>query len=355
MAALYDPLAVGRSLDDSRQILSPPKAPKIDDLSHTIQAWEILEQRHRERTRDQLPEEMRLAILLSMCPTDLEKVLTAQKHLFLDYAQMKANIVTVIDSRTRGLAPVMMGNLCDEFCYLHAGSDESVESEGGELYRLKIWNGKKVFTKSRHEPSKGKGGGKGKTDRECFRCGRIGHIGADCRAKTHIKGGHPKSAPKGKSVGNCEDEETETSQNVPLGTIDLGSLEVLSDHGDEVDDDESTHEATEMMPPLPPASWFKRTETFCGKFRKPCNEHHQDEDYPFLDCWDGKQEQSDAVQQMDPSARNAPKPKPDVKGCLFVNFPTCSVCQKLGVYQRLQMKARQCNISSEGEDRPSDN
>ena len=28
LAALYDPLAAGRSLDDSRQILSPPEAPK---------------------------------------------------------------------------------------------------------------------------------------------------------------------------------------------------------------------------------------------------------------------------------------------------------------------------------------
>ena len=31
------PLATGRSLDDSRQILSPPKAINIDDLAHTIQ------------------------------------------------------------------------------------------------------------------------------------------------------------------------------------------------------------------------------------------------------------------------------------------------------------------------------
>ena len=104
--------------------------------------------------------------------------------------------------------------------------------------------------------------GKGKTDRECFRCGRIGHIRAGCRAKTHINGGLPKSAPKGKRVGNCEDEESETPQNVPLGTIELGSSEVLSDHGDEVEVDETT----EMMPPLPPDSWFKRTETFAGSF-----------------------------------------------------------------------------------------
>ena len=62
----------------------------------------------------------------------------------------------------------------------------------------------------------------------------------------------------------------------------------------------------------------------------------------------------DALQQMYPWARNAPKSEPDVKGCLSVNFPACSVCQKLGVYQRLPIKAPQYDISSEGEDRPSD-
>ena len=114
LAALYDPSAAGTSLDDSRQILSPPKAAQIDDFSHTIQAWENVEQRHRERTEDQLPRDMRLAILLSMCPTDLEKELTAQQQVFPDCAQMEAHIVTFINSRTRGLAPMMMGNLFDE-------------------------------------------------------------------------------------------------------------------------------------------------------------------------------------------------------------------------------------------------
>ena len=50
------------------------------------------------------PEDMQLAILLSMCPTDLEKELTAQQHLFPDCAQLMAHIVAVINSRTRGLA-----------------------------------------------------------------------------------------------------------------------------------------------------------------------------------------------------------------------------------------------------------
>ena len=53
----------------------------------------------------------------------------------------------------------------------------------------------------------------------------------------------------------------------------------------------------------------------------------------------GKQEQFDALQHMDPWARNAPKSVHDVKGCLSVNFPVCPVCQKLGVYRRLPTRA----------------
>ena len=66
-------------------------------------------------------------------------------------------------------------------------------------------------------------------------------------------------------------------------------------------------------------------------FQKPCNEeedHRDDEQCPFFDCWDGKHEQFDALQQMDPWARNAPKSVPDVKGCISVNFPLSVLCAR---------------------------
>ena len=126
-----------------------------------------------------------------MCPTDLKKELTAQHHLFPDYAQMKAHVVTVINSRTHGPAQVMLGNLNEEGSNYGASGDGFEESEDEELYRLEIRNGKKVFTKQ--------------TDRDCLRCGCIGHIRANCRAKTHVDGELPKSAPRGKGVGSCEE------------------------------------------------------------------------------------------------------------------------------------------------------
>ena len=346
--------------ESGRQPAAPvsTESCQIDDLSHLVQAWENPEQRHRERTGDQLPKDMRLAILLSMCPTDLEKELTSQQHLFPNYAQTKAHIVTVINSRTRGLA----GNLSDDDSNHPASShasDESVQGEEGELYRLEIRNGKKVFTKSSYSWSKGytKGGEKGKTDRECYRCGRVGHIRTDCRVKSHINGGPPKSAPKGKGVASYEDEETEISQNLPLGTIDIASFEVLSDHGDNADDevdvDVSTDETTEMMPPLPPVSWFKKTKMYCGKFGNPCNKDHRDEEYPFFDCQDEMREQLDILKQVDPWARNAPRFVPHVKSCSSVNFTACSVCQKLGLYQFLPTQTPQYDIFSEEEERLS--
>ena len=163
--------------------------------------------------------------------------------------------------------------------------------------------------------------------------------------------GPPKSAPKGKGVGSCEEEDPETSQNVLLGTIDLGSFEVLPDHGDAEDDgevDELFEDATGIMPLPPPAFWSKNTETsnrderHCRKFTKPCNGDCPDEESPFFNYWDGKHEQSDALQQMDPWA---PKSVPNVKSCLSVNFPVCSVCQKLGVYQHLPIEAPQYDVS----------
>ena len=66
----------------------------------------------------------KLAILLSMCPVDLAKGLTAQKHLFPEYAQMRAHIVTIINSRTRSHVSLMMGSWNEEASNCNAGSEK---------------------------------------------------------------------------------------------------------------------------------------------------------------------------------------------------------------------------------------
>ena len=72
-AALCDALAAGRSLDYSKQVLCPPKVTTIDDFSHAVQAWEPLEQRHWERTGDQLPKDFDLIFFSPCVPYILRK------------------------------------------------------------------------------------------------------------------------------------------------------------------------------------------------------------------------------------------------------------------------------------------
>ena len=50
---------------------------------------------------------------------------------------MKAQIVTVINSRTRGPPPMMMRNVNDKASNRDAGSDESVESEDEKTIPLR--------------------------------------------------------------------------------------------------------------------------------------------------------------------------------------------------------------------------
>ena len=107
----------------------------------------------------------------------------------------------------------------------------------------------------------------------------------------------------------CRKEETETLLNVSLETTDLGSFEALSDHGDDVDGDE----CTESMPPLPPDSWYKRTETLCGSFGNLAVRMTETNRIHSLIVGMSKNS-STFLHQMDRWARNAPKSVPDVKG-----------------------------------------
>ena len=149
-----------------------------------------------------------------MCPTDLEKKLTAQQHLFPDFAQMNVHIVTVMNSRTRGSAPFKMGSVNDEASIHDARSDEFEESEYGELHRWEIINDKKVFTKPRHDSGEGLTDGvrEEQSDRMFSLWTRWPHQSRRFTSMEDFRN------------GDCGEEEQEYSQHLPMGIIDLVSL-----------------------------------------------------------------------------------------------------------------------------------
>ncbi len=100
-----------------------------------------------------------------------------------------------------------------------------IEESGGRQHR--VWSQAKGKGKGK---SKGKGKGKGHDAKgkskgkslECYRCGRVGHVRADCYSKKHINVSEPREL-SGK-LNSLEEDESDAE----LHGIDVCMLETVS-------------------------------------------------------------------------------------------------------------------------------
>ena len=104
-----------------------------------------------------MPKDMRLGIILSECPTDFQTELTAQQHLSPDYAQILAHIFTVICSRARGLAPVVLESWNEGVGNCNASHEEIVEREVEKRTVWKLEMARKSSPKPKAHPSQHQG------------------------------------------------------------------------------------------------------------------------------------------------------------------------------------------------------
>ena len=109
-------------------------------------------------------------------------------------------------------------------------------------------------------------GGRTTPTKDVFVCGRICHIRADCRAKTRVNGGPPKSATRRKGVGHFLRKKSKTHRKLCHWALLMGSFlkccqttarpkrtKLLLMHLQK-------NESTGTLPALPLVSWFKETK-----------------------------------------------------------------------------------------------
>ena len=148
---------------------------------------------------------------------------------------MRAQIVTVINTRACGPAPMMMGNLHEEAGNHDARSAEFTEGEDGELYRLETRDGKRVSA-----PSPGviwavtiqqvEGGAK--TTKSVFVVDPLAtsELTADPTLTSMEEPRNPH--PVEKALEHVRKESKKNRKMCQLCIVVVWSFEVLSDHGD---------------------------------------------------------------------------------------------------------------------------
>ena len=221
MVAFYDPNNDNNRMDESAFIMNPGKAKHLAEVQALMTRWEDAIN-HRTRTLGKAPldDDLKRSVLLRIMPEAEEKELRSQRILFKTFEALRTRVLEIVNERTKGPAAMM-------YCFDKDDTGNVEEEDGEYLLRIETRNGQKMFVKKKfnrgdntRDTAKEATVRAGVTQKECFRCGKLGHIRAQCNSKTHANGGPPKEFRK-KNLNSIEDEGDE----LDAGGLDICMLE----------------------------------------------------------------------------------------------------------------------------------
>jgi hypothetical protein len=213
LVSLYDPDNDTTRMDESQFIMNPGKAKSLGDVQSILSRWEDT-LNHRSRTLGKAPldDDLKRSVLLRLLPDAEEKEMRNQRVLYKTFEALRTRILEMINERTRGPAAMIY----------HVAEEEYEDCDEDSEWIMSIQGRGKAKGKG-----KGKGkakGGKGEDSRECYRCGRFGHIRPNCTAKGHASGGPCKEMKK--RIGNLEEED----EGEECTSLDICMFEVDDDY-----------------------------------------------------------------------------------------------------------------------------
>ena len=99
----YDPSTGAKKSSLLRHILTPGKC-KLEELSEKIEGWMELVNRYESRRdgsghRQVLADDIKMSILESMCPSEIERHLQLNRSKFVDFNDMHAELSTYLETR----------------------------------------------------------------------------------------------------------------------------------------------------------------------------------------------------------------------------------------------------------------
>lgn len=305
----YDPIGLGTELLELQELMSPERlrAKTTAGISAAIESWENLERRHRDRQGILLPDKLRISVLFKLIPASLADEILKQTTKCSSYTQLKEHLHSIQFLRTKGPAPMSCSNLEEEpqGPLPEPSEEDTFTNEDGDLLRLEKRDGKRVAVKV---PPPQRGARTQGREKECYRCGRKGHIRPHCNWSTHLDGGPPRPAPtpKAKSTKGANNLE----EQIEFASLDLCALEPAP--ADE-DDDEDEWTDWNQDP------WLLGTDPWIARVPES----------PAIKASTARAPESPAD-----SGPSTPSGK-DLLEILFSFRPKCTLCEKAGVYEQV--------------------
>lgn len=195
----YDPKTPTRAMQLMVRVMVPGKLRKNEDIGTAIARWEAklvaLERDYQER----VSERMRIGILISMVPDDLQEMLLQQAEHFTEYRLAREKVMTLVDTRMKLKDPNAMdvGNVSGNY-WGHA-VDPGYGAEDSE------WNGfgeDSGYEEYSCVDSVGKGAA------QCYRCMGFGHMAAQCATPKGMSKGGGKDSGKGSVKGKGKGKDS---------------------------------------------------------------------------------------------------------------------------------------------------
>ena len=234
LARRWDPYTSGRARSLLKDILAPTRC-KMGELMAGVEKLEDLMRRYTNRrdatgARLNLAEDIRMASLESLLPPDLEKHVQLNRARLGDYASLRHEIVAYSETRAGAARQQVVASSP------HASGGGAVPMDLDAFYRFKgKGKGKNEGKNSSWEQRKDKGKtsekDRGKEDRECWNCGKKGHLSKDCWSKKSDAKGARGTGHKGKGKGKSKSAHTFEAEVTGAATdepeTEMGVLDML--------------------------------------------------------------------------------------------------------------------------------
>jgi len=222
-------------------IFKPTRVKKYSDVMAALEKWELNVQKFQSgSTTTKLGPEMKMYSLKQLVPEELEMMIIAQSNNLKDYESVKKYILEQVhlrrDTKISSPVPMEVDALTDQIMAVAAACNGGAEDwhcsqapEASGSYQEPDHHGERCLDKcevntvtlqnesgpkdfQNHQlackleeimsfvKGKGKGkGGKGKgADRECWHCGKTGHIASECWQKDAEMQSYRANKGKGK-------------------------------------------------------------------------------------------------------------------------------------------------------------